>query len=147
MGTGVVRKGGGLLQYGTLYRTRHGETPERNSCPDGKIVCYEQRTDGFVCAAFPAEGGSLTTCSWHFEGDNLLLNADPGMNGNIRIGLAEADGTPVKGFTIEDCMPVESNSTDCPVQWTGGRSLFPRERPLRIRIEGASARLFGLKVT
>lgn len=148
MGLGVHREGDRLLQYGTILGSRHGAGAERMGNPDagGKIVCYEQRLDGFVCAKFAVEGGSLTTCPWECTGTELVVNVDAGMLGYLKIGIYNEDNSVIEGYTIDDCKIIEENGIDVKVTFNGGDLKQLNGKKIRLKIEGANARLFSLKM-
>ena len=145
MGPGVHRNGDALRQYGVIYRTRHGENTERDANPDGRVVCYEQRLDGFVCAVFAKEGGSLVSCPWICQSDRLSINVDCGMHGSVRIGL-ESEGRGMSGYTTADCEPIECNDTSAVVRWKGGSLYKFRGKAIQVRLEGRSCRVFALRM-
>ena len=146
MGPGVFTEEGVLRQYGTIYRTRHGETSKRDEQPDGKLVCYEQRLDGFMCAELAKEGGFFTSCPWVCQGRGLLINVDCGMHGWVRVGLENLDGRVINGYATSDCNIVCTNETSAEVCWKGGTLTKFSGKQIRVRVEGASSRIFALRM-
>lgn len=128
-----------------LYTTRHGETPVRDANPDGQVVRFTQRVDGFLAASFGLEGGMLTTCPWRVAGDGLAVNADCGMNGTLQFALLDEQGLPLEGFDFCDCAPMRGNETGFALSWRGGT--LPGREALRLGVRGASARLFSVRWT
>lgn len=142
IGPGILKENGVLRQYGTIFRTRHGETPERDMCADGSIVAYDQRIDGFVCACFPSMGGRITTQPWEKQGDVLLINADCGVTGTLSFALSDACGRILPGFDFDDMTTLHVNSISYPLHWKGG--CVPTEDIIRVLINGKNARLFSI---
>ena len=147
MGTGWFRVGDSIRQYGTLFRTKHGEVHIRvdNKKGDGKIVCYEQRVDGFVCAHFDYKGGKIMTCPWVCSGKDLIINLDAGMCGRVKVGLCNEDGTPIEGFTTDDCQELTQNGIDVKVNFAGGDLQALVGKKVKVVIEGANAKVFSLR--
>lgn len=142
MGSGVLRENGCLRQYGTIYRTRHGETPERDAKADGSIVVYDQRLDGFVCVLFPYTGGQMRTMPWEKGGRGLFVNADCGVTGWLSFALADEQGNLIPGFDFTDAAPLHINAIHYPLQWRGGR--IPEAKVMCVLVKGANARLFSM---
>lgn len=142
MGPGILQEDGHLRHYGTIFRTRHGEQPERDACADGAIVAYDQRLDGFVCVNFPHTGGQMLTQPWTPTGKALYINADCGVTGQLAFALADEDGKILPGFDFSDAPSLHINDTHFPLQWRGGD--IPDGHSLRILAKGASARLFSI---
>ena len=72
-------------------------------------------TDGvfeFNLAAFENQGQDF----------KITLNADAGSRGGIRAGLMPAKGAMkyLKGFSPEDCRPVNGDGAELPLNWKGG---------------------------
>ena len=44
---------------------------------------------------------------------------DTGALGELQVGLIDADGRPVPGFSAEDCAPLEYNATGVPLYVAG----------------------------
>ena len=47
----------------------------------------------------------------------LRLNAQVASGGSVRVGLLDADETPLPGYALEACVPVTANDVDVPVAW------------------------------
>lgn len=99
--------------------------------PGSRVRRFVYRVDGFVSASAAGEG-TLLSKSITFGGEALRVNLASG--GLTRFELQDAaTGTPIPGFTLEDCAPLEGDHVDAAVSWKGG-SLAPlRDRPVRLR--------------
>ena len=141
---GMALENNGIRFYGTIYRTTHGAGEERKKQPDGKIVCYEQRKDGFVAVHFPASGGKMRCpVPPAFSGRRISVNCDCGTTGKLQIGITKANGAEYSGYGLQDMKPIVVNSLDQTINWTGGSKL-PDEKGLWFEVEGCSADLFSL---
>ena len=144
MGTGLVVRGDEIWQYGTGLHFRHGDKESRKTRTDGVIYRYVQRVDGFVSLDFPATGGDAVTAPVKIDGEHLALNLDTGALGVLRVGLQEANGKPVPGFSVEDCDPLRINATGVHAAWKGNPSLSTLQgRELRVVLAGSRAKLFS----
>lgn len=57
IGAGLIVRGDEFWQYGTGFRTTHGDVPAREQRGDGTIFRHVHRVDGFVSLDFAASGG------------------------------------------------------------------------------------------
>lgn len=138
---GMVRRGDEIWQYAHTLSTYHdpiGEAPR--SAVVHRLV---QRLDGFVSADAPyGPGGELVTHPLRFSGSRLVLNVDTGATGYAQVGILDERGRPIPGFSVDDCVYVNGNSVEHPVEWmmNGGdvSALAGRTVRLRVRMRGAS---------
>lgn len=144
MGIGLVVRGDEIWQYGTRYRTTHGDLPGRQQQIDGAVYRFVQRVDGFVSADFAAEGGSCRTASVKIDGPRLMLNLDAGALGQLRVGLLDAKGAPISGYGADECDVVRMNSTRAQVSWKGGGDLSALlGREVQVSFTGVRVKLFS----
>ena len=61
------------------------------------------RRDGFISVRAAYTGGEFTTPPLVFEGKQLVLNVDTSATGMARVGILDADGKPIEGFSVEQC--------------------------------------------
>jgi hypothetical protein len=123
MGTGLIVRGDEIWQYGTGFRTEHGDLAGRQRETDGAIVRYVQRIDGFVSLDTGDSPGLARTAPVSVTGGKLRFNVDTGALGELRAGLIGTDGRPVPGFSTADCDPVQGNATGATVTWQGRSGL------------------------
>jgi hypothetical protein len=79
--------------------------------------------------------------------EDLLLNADAA-GGEIRVELCSFSGSPLAGFTREDCRPICSDGLDHAIRWQdlGLAAAVVQHGPsLRIRLFLRRARLYALR--
>ena len=55
-------------------------------------------------------------------GKYLFVNID-GSKGILAAEICQEDGTPIQGFTRDECIPIKVDSTRQLVSWKGGQSL------------------------
>lgn len=146
MGTGLVVRGDEIWQYGTGFRSRHGDREARQRRTDGVIYRYVQRVDGFVSLDFGEERGDARTTPVRVDGPRLLLNVDTGVFGSLRVALSDAEGTPLQGFAAADCEPVRTNATGAAVTWGNGADLSALHgREVRVTFAGTRAKLYSFR--
>ena len=100
------------------------------------------RPDGFVAlrATRPAE---LLTVAFAPQGEHLFANAAIEPQGQLAVGLLDAEGRPLPGYELARCEPLHGDALAHAVRW-GSRTSVPLSRPLRLRVRAAGARLFSL---
>lgn len=146
MGTGMAVRGDEIWQFGTGFRTKHGDVEARKQKTDGVIIRYVQRLDGFVSLDFDSAGGRCVTAPVKVEGPRLLLNIDTGALGVMRVGILDADGRPIENFGADGCDEVRTNSTRAEVAWNGDGDLSSLSgQRVRLTFLGSRAKLYGLR--
>lgn len=114
--------------------------------PDSRVRRFTYRVDGFVSANAPTAGGSLTTKPIVFDGKSLTINFATAKGGSLRVGLLDADGKPIKGFSLDDCTPLVGDEITKTVTWKGGRDLAVLSgQAVRLQIKLQAADLYSLK--
>jgi hypothetical protein len=146
MGVGLIVRPDELWQYGTGFRSLHGDVAERRRRPDGVIYRYRQRPDGFVSLDSAGAGGRARTALVTVAGSHLLLNVDTGALGDLQVGLVDAAGVAVPGFAIGDCDLVQTNSTHAVVSWQGRSDLTPLAgRSVSLEIRSHRTKLYSFR--
>ncbi|MCB1078821.1 MAG: hypothetical protein KDM64_13460, partial [Verrucomicrobiae bacterium] len=146
IGPGLIVRGEEIWQYGTGFRSRHGDVAERKRQTDGVIYRFVQRIDGFVSADFDLTGGKAITRPVPVDGTSLRLNADTGALGLLRIGLADESGQAIPGYGLEDAVPFQGNATSAEVAWKSSASLASlRGKTVTVHFSGARAKVFGFR--
>lgn len=146
IGPGLIVRGDEIWQYGVGLASRHGDKEARLRKTDGSIYRHVQRVDGFVALEFDAKGGRATTAPVKVEGSQLLLNVDTTALGHLRVGLTEANGTPIPGFSGEDSHALRTNSTHAVVTWKNQPDLSALQgREIRVVLTGAKAPIFSFR--
>jgi hypothetical protein len=118
MGTGLIVRNGEIWQYGTVFRTEHGDVEGRKAKTDGAIVRYVQREDGFVPAYAPNDG-TLRTVPIMVTGKHLIVNVDTGALGQVRAEMLGENRKALPGFSLNESAPLQANSTGATLSWSG----------------------------
>ncbi len=130
-GTGVHRIGNMIYSCGYRYNTRHGEVERRKNEGDGVMELYGQRLDGYVCASFGEQSGSVEVeC---VVGSELSLNVDTGAVGTLKMTCT--CGQEV--FNANICDNSLSHVVKLPESFCG--------KNVKLTFEGVCARLFAIE--
>lgn len=114
--------------------------------PGSKVRRYTLRLDGFVSLNAPMSGGELMTKPLTFSGRMLDLNFSSSAAGDVRVEFQNADGTPIPGWTLEDCLPVYGDAISRVVKWKQGTDVSSLAgRPIRIRFALRDADLYSFQ--
>ena len=106
----------------------------------------ELRLDGFVSIETGDRPGSLTTRPLRFAGGNALrINADAD-EGEVRVEARTLYGAATDGFALDDCEPLQQDSTAHQVRWNGGRTLAELEQPVRLHFSLRRSRLYSFQI-
>jgi len=108
---------------------------------------YTIRVDGFVSAAAPLAGGEIVTRPIVFEGGSLALNLETSGAGGVQVEIQDAQGTPIPGYSMEECPPIFGDSLRQIVRWedVGGDVGPLAGRPVKLRIALRDADIYSLQ--
>jgi hypothetical protein len=157
---GGDRVGPGWMTDGLI---RRGDTIWQYANPGGgrrrKTVRFLQRLDGFVSLDAGGQTGTVITRPLIFEGNELTLNVAakgmvkvailPGMEiTGFNIGLTNPPKKPVRGFGIDDCDPIRTDSVRQVVTWKGDPDVGNLAgKVVRLRFEMQNAKLYAFQFT
>ncbi len=117
--------------------------PQKWDLDHAAICLATLRRDGFVSLDATAEGGSVTTEPFHWQGERLFLNAVAD-EGAITVALLDADNRPLPGFGPDDAIALRDDGVRQPVAWRARNRLpEPADGPIRLRINLTNARLYS----
>ena len=106
------------------------------------------RIDGFVSVEAPLAGGYCTTKPLRFSGSRLSLNFSTSAVGTVRAELQRPDGTPIPGYTLQECTLLYGDSLAGVIQWRGGADISRLAgQPIRVRFELRDADLYSVQFT
>jgi hypothetical protein len=118
-------------------------TPSSGVCTTGLAIL---RRDGFASLDAATGEGTVTTRRVTFQGRHLFVNAD--CTGELRVEILDDRGTPVKPFTLANCVPVRGDKTLHPMQWKDAPDLAAIVRkPVRLRFTLTRGRLYAFWVS
>ena len=89
--------------------------------------------------------GEALTRPLHITGGSLEVNYATDATGWIRFELCNADGSPIKGFTLYDSEALFGNELKHSVRWRGDSEFAFDEQPVRLRIRMENADLYSLR--
>ncbi len=115
MGEGMVRHGNEIWQYylsNPHYHSWFNRTP-----PQRAIFRVVQRLDGFVSADAPYTGGTMETRPFVLSGKKLVLNVKTEATGDVQVGIEDAEGKPIPGYAVDDCIYVNTDDVAATVPW------------------------------
>lgn len=111
--------------------------------------CIERmvlRTDGFASVHAPWQGGEMRTKSLTFTGNRLELNYATSAAGGIKVEVQDADGKPIPGYVLDDCLEVVGDEIARTVAWKNGRDLSSLAgKPIRLRFVMHDADLYAIR--
>lgn len=126
--------------YYTGINTTHGAPMPPKRIAIGRA---DWRRHGFV-SLDAANSGQIRTKPLRLTSSSLIVNADA-KGGELRVALLEADGTPIPGFTAEECLPLTADATRWALKWQN-KPTAPTDRNVCIVIQMKKSRLFSLSV-
>jgi hypothetical protein len=102
------------------------------------------RLDGYVSIDATPSGGSATTRLLTFDGETLQLNVSA--KGQVRVAILNPDGSPVTGFSVEDCKSIRGDHIRHEVSWGKGTDVGTLAgKPVRLQFELADAKLYAFQ--
>ena len=127
-----------------------GETPETFIARGADFKIFpglaEFRTNGFVSRRADRDVGVLTTHPLLFQGRYLTVNAQVS-KGELGVEVLGPDGSPLKGYTRDECMLASFDGTFQLVHWKNHKDLAELAgRPLRLRFYVRQGDLYGFQI-
>ncbi|MCH7686714.1 MAG: hypothetical protein IH899_08550 [Planctomycetes bacterium] len=134
---GVVPTGEGEM---SLFVGRHRGQPSHH------LARFTLRTDGFVSVHAPYSGGEMLTHPVRFTGNRLEINYATSAAGSLRVEIQNVDGSPVSGFSLEDCDEIIGDQIARIVSWNGNSDVGSlAEKPVRLRFVMKDADLYSIR--
>jgi hypothetical protein len=119
---------------------------QRYAQPAQYLRRFTLRPDGFISVQAPYGGGELVTRPFVFGGHELVLNLATAAIGGARVELQDEQGTPLPGYTLDECTEVFGDLLEAPVAWGERRDLGDLAgRPVRLRFALRDADLYALR--
>jgi hypothetical protein len=116
--------------------------------PTAHMRRYSLRTDGFASLHCGYAGGHAVTKPLVFAGRELSLNFSTSAAGGVKVGFEDADGKPVTGFGLEECVMQIGNELDRKVTWKSGADVSTLAgKTLRLRFSMKDADIFSFQFT
>ena len=117
--------------------------------PDSRLRRFEYRKDGFVSIRAGDDGGELITKPFVLNemAERLKVNFKTNDGGTVRVGLETADGKPIAGYEINNCVPLSGDHIQRNVAWKNGSDLNSLEgKTVRLRFQLKKADLYSLQL-
>ncbi|MFM8496700.1 MAG: hypothetical protein ACKOEM_14465 [Planctomycetia bacterium] len=112
---------------------------------DSRLRRYSLRIDGFCSVHAKLQPGAFTTKPLTFTGKELSLNVATSAAGHVRVAIEHPDGTPIPGFTHDDCDLIYGDSLDHRVSWKGNTSVAALAgTPVVLKVAMREADLYSL---
>jgi hypothetical protein len=131
--------------YSAGGRAAHFQTREAT---DAALLLHTLRLDGFIYLAAEAGAGSLTTRRLRLTGPDLSLNVRAPY-GRVRVQLCEPDGSPIPGFTYDECVPFTGDDLFYRPVWQGGHTAAGLasgpERQVKVAVELLHGDVYALR--
>ena len=146
--------------HGELFSTRHsgprrlqarGEQLSRqsSSLPDYGAFCRATWSADRLWALAPVIGGpyvgTATTRPRDIGGKKILVNVVTRSHGELRVGLTDAAGRSLPGFSASDCRPIVGDHHAAAVRWSGGEVAPSNAAKLQLHLKRAF--LYGFNAT
>jgi hypothetical protein len=148
MAVGMLRVGDDVYQYYGAYAVTHGLPEAQQKMPNGCFCAVRQRLDGFVSADAAWGGGELVTPAIVFTGKRLVLNINASAMGACQVGLLNAAGNDVPGYSVDACDIIRGNAIEKVVTWKGNSDVAALSgQPVRLRFVMRAAKLFAFRFT
>ena len=107
---------------------------------------YVLRLDGFISIHAGYEPGEFVTKPLKFSGRALELNYSTAGAGQIRVELQNDDGSPLPGFSLEDCDAIKGDAIAGTVSWQDKTDLSSvAGQAVRLRFVMNEADIYALR--
>lgn len=118
--------------------------------PTSFLQRFTLRTDGFASVHAGYEGGEFLTKPFIFasngEDTRLRLNYATSAVGSIAVELQNTDGSPIPGFSVDECVPLIGDRIEGRVRWKGEENVAELAgRAIVARFVMKDADLFSLQ--
>ena len=126
-----------------------GSNGLHNNWREGSLNLATLALDRFA-GYVPADAGeraNLRTNPLRLNDERVTLNAEVQPGGSIRAGLMDAGGTELRGFTLDDCLPVTTGGASCDLRWRERDIAELAGGAIRLEFEFQKAKLYALNAT
>lgn len=103
------------------------------------------RPDGWVAMVAGDEAATIVTRQFTLRAPEVYVNADVSAGGAVRLEMLDAAAMPIAGYTIDDCTPLNGDSTAHRVVWRGDSDVAAIVgRPVRWRLWATRAKVYSV---
>lgn len=146
----VQSAGGGCLVVGDklyFYCSGRNSGKVNDDGTGGATGLAILRRDGFASMKAGEDTGTLTTRPVRFSGTHLFVNAAC-PRGELRVEVLGRDGKVVAPFSLDNCVPVQTDRTIQAVSWKGAKDLTAlANKPVRFRFHLRQGELYSFWVS
>ena len=104
------------------------------------------RLDGFASLNAGYEEGQMITKPLDFSGNKLELNYSTSAAGSIKVEILDVSGTPLDGYSLDDCDGLIGDEISGYVSWKGSTDLSKISgKPVRVRFVMNDADIYSLR--
>jgi hypothetical protein len=90
----------------------------------------------------------LTTKPLRWQGKRLVLNVRTAAEGNVRVAILNADGTPRPGLDGASCDAIRGDQVRGAVSWNGRSDLSAlKGQAVRVKLDLARASLYSMRIS
>lgn len=149
-GAPPIAVGKELFVYYRGFSRRHkpfGLPEFKDTIETGALGLAKLRLDGFSSLAAGFDGGKVTTKPFVCPGGTLNVNAKADYHARVAVEVLDRNGNTIKGFTVPDCIAVESDDVLAPVRWQSKQNLDElKGREISLRFQIVNARLYAYRI-
>lgn len=137
----IQKEDGALWIYASTSTREHGYIDHGE---DG-IVIYKLRQDGFMYLQSKTGIGKIGTRPVYWKGGELALNVQA-QGGGVRVQITDIHGKPLEGYTFEDSIPFNEESTHWEPTWQGDKRMRSLAKTaLRVEVALWNARIYAIR--
>ncbi len=130
-----------MWAYYTAITTTHGGFVPEKVISIGRAAW---RLDGFVSLDAEGSAGVVETVSFKPAGSKLSVNVEAA-GGQCRVAVLDEAGTPLAGYSLEDCRPLSGDGVRQTVRWKT-KDQLPTDRPIRLQFHLDHAKLYSYRI-
>ena len=136
---------GAYPQYHAGWCPAHAATdPDRMP----SVGLAKLRLDGFVGLYTNPYPGRIVTAPIVVDGDRMLINSVPDLrnDGWLRVEIQESSGSPIEGYSRDECRPITEDGPYNEVTWSSGKTIADlKGRAVRICIHQWENVFYGFR--
>jgi hypothetical protein len=133
----------GLLQTGPAEMSVYVQ--REYGLPSHYLERLALRLDGFASIHTSHVPGEMVTKPLTFNGTCLELNYATSAAGSIRVEIQDATGTPISGYSVQDCTEIFGDEIERAATWSGGDLAALMGKTVRLRFEMKEADLYSIR--
>ena len=81
-----------------------------------------------------------------FEGNELVVNYATSVAGSLRVEIQDAEGHPINGYQLSQCIEIFGDEIERVVRWENGSNVGSLAgKPIRVRFVMAAADLYAIQ--